>query len=141
MSFLLDTNVVSEWVKPKPDRGVVAWLEGVDEDAVFLSVVTFAELRRCVDRLPTGRRRDQLDIWVRDELPLRFTGRVLMVDEAVAEAWGRLTARSAASGRVLSAMDGFIAATAAVHALTLVTRNDGDFRHVLPAIVNPWAAG
>ncbi len=139
MSFLLDTNVVSEWVKPQPHPGVVAWLAEADEDAVFLSVVTLAELRRGIDRLPGGRRRDRLDVWLRDELPLRFTGRSLRIDEGVADAWGRLVARSEASGRAMSAMDGLIAATAMVHGLTLVTRNVADFRGVLPTIVNPWS--
>ena len=140
MSFLLDTNVVSEWVKPQPDSGVITWLAEVEEDTVFLSVVTLAELRRGVDRLPRGRRRDRLEVWLRDELPLRFTGRSLGIDEEVADAWGRLVARSEATGRAMAAMDGFIAATAEVHRLTLVTRNIADFRDVLPTIVNPWSA-
>jgi predicted nucleic acid-binding protein len=139
MSFLLDTNVVSEWARPQPHRGVIAWLAEADEDAVFLSVVTLAELRRGVDRLPGGRRRERLEVWLRDELPLRFTGRLLGIDEGVADAWGRLVARSEASGRAISAMDGFIAATAVVHGLSLVTRNVADFRGVLPTIVNPWS--
>ncbi len=138
MTFLLDTNVVSEWVRPQPHPGVITWLAEVDEDAVFLSVVTLAELRRGVDRLPCGRRRERLEVWLREELPLRFTGRSLGIDDAIADAWGRLVARSEASGRAMSSMDGFIAATAVVHGLTLVTRNAADFRGVLPTIVNPW---
>ena len=61
MTFLLDTNVVSEWVKPKPDLGVAAWLAETDEDRVFISVVTFAELRHGIERLPAGARRSRLD--------------------------------------------------------------------------------
>lgn len=139
MSFLLDTNVVSEWVKPQPHPGVVTWLAQADEDAVFLSVVTLAELRRGIDRLPSGRRRARLEVWLREELPLRFTRRTLGVDNEIADAWGRVVARSGANGRPMSAMDGFIAATAVVHRLTLVTRNVADFRGVLRAIVNPWS--
>ncbi len=139
MSFLLDTNVVSEWVKPQPHRGVITWLAEVDEDTVFLSVVTLAELRRGVDRLPGGRRKERLEVWLCDELPLRFTGRSLGIDDEIADAWGHLVARSEASGRAMSAMDGFIAATAVVHGLTLVTRNVADFRGVLAMIVNPWS--
>lgn len=139
MSFLLDTNVVSEWVKPQPHRGVNAWLVEVDEDAVFLSVVTLAELRRGVERLPGGRRKERLEVWLRHELPLRFTGRLLGIDDEIADVWGRLVARSEASGRAMTPMDGFIAATAVVHGLTLVTRNVTDFRGVLPKIVNPWS--
>src|SRR5256885_16963328 len=71
MSFLIDTNVVSEWVRPRPDSGVLAWLADADEDRVFISVVTLAELRRGIARLPQSRRRNHLDEWLRDELPLR----------------------------------------------------------------------
>src|SRR3546814_4808101 len=85
VNFLLDTNVVSEWVKPQPNAGVIAWLAEVDEDRVFMSVVTLAEIRHGIERLPAGARRKRLDTWLRDELPLRFEGRVLSVDEAVAD--------------------------------------------------------
>jgi predicted nucleic acid-binding protein len=80
VSFLIDTNVVSEWVRPRPDTKVVAWFAETDEDRVFLSVVTLAELRRGVARLPESRRRNRLDEWLRHELPLRFEGRVLAID-------------------------------------------------------------
>lgn len=138
MSFLLDTNVVSEWAKPRPDPGVVAWLTAADEDRVFLSVVSLAELRHGIDRLADGRRRRGLDAWLREDLPLRFEGRVLPVDQAIADRWGELVARREAAGRPIAAMDAFIAATASVHGLTLVTRNAADFRSVVREIVNPW---
>ena len=85
MNFMLDTNVVSEWTKPRPDSGVVDWLAQIDEDAVFLSVVTFAELRHGIERLPASKRRKQLDEWLRGELPLRFEQRILRVDGAVVD--------------------------------------------------------
>ncbi|MBX3501445.1 MAG: type II toxin-antitoxin system VapC family toxin [Alphaproteobacteria bacterium] len=138
MSFLLDTNVVSEWVRPRPDPGVVAWLAAADEDRVFLSVVSLAELRHGIDRLADGRRRHSLDAWLREQLPLRFADRILPVDRAIADRWGVLVARRDAAGRPIGAMDAFIAATAAVHGLTLVTRNAADFQSVVMEIVNPW---
>ena len=138
MSFLLDTNVVSEWVKAHPDPGVISWLAEVDEDRVFLSVVTLAELRHGIERMRTGSRRRRLDEWLRDELPLRFEGRLLSVDDAVADAWGRVVAQREVSGRSISVMDAFIAATANVHALKLVTRNESDFEIAVKEIVNPW---
>jgi predicted nucleic acid-binding protein len=138
MNFLLDTNVVSEWTKPRPDSGVVDWLSKIDEDAVFLSVVTFAELRHGIERLPASKRRKQLDEWLRGELPLRFEQRILQVDGAVADEWGRLVARHDALGRPIHAMDALIAATAQVHALTLVTRNSSDFEASVKSVVNPW---
>lgn len=138
MSFLLDTNVVSEWVKQKPDPGVITWLAEVDEDRVFLSVVTLAELRHGIERLADGQRRRRLDSWLRDELPLRFEGRVLSVDQAVADRWGEVVARREAAGRPIAIMDAFIAATANVHQLKLVTRNEADFKSAVKEIVNPW---
>lgn len=138
MNFLLDTNVVSEWTKARPDSGVVDWLAQIDEDAVFLSVVTFAELRHGIERLPASKRRKQLDEWLRSDLPLRFEQRIIQVDGAVADEWGRLVARHDALGRPIHAMDALIAATAQVHALTLVTRNTSDFEASVKSLVNPW---
>jgi len=138
MNFLLDTNVVSEWTKPRPDSGIVDWLAQIDEDAVFLSVVTFAELRHGIERLPASKRRKQLDEWLRGELPLRFEQRILLVDAAVADEWGRLVARHDALGRPIHAMDALIAATARVHDLALVTRNASDFEASVKSVVNPW---
>lgn len=141
MSFLLDTNVVSEWIRPSPDPGVVAWLAAVDEDRVFLSVVTLAELRYGIDRLAPGRRRQRLEEWLTGDLPLRFEGRLLPIDRGVADAWGRIVALREARGRPIGAMESFIAATAEAHALTLVTRNATDFESTVTRIFDPWNAG
>ena len=138
MSYLLDTNVVTEWTKPRPNPGVIKWLAQVAEDEVFLSVVTFAELWHGIERLPAGRRRRQLDEWLRGELALRFEGRIVLIDGAIADEWGRLVARQEARGRPITAKDGLIAATARVHALTLVTRNATDFQVSVKAVLNPW---
>lgn len=137
MSFLLDTNVISEWVKRRPDRGLVSWLADVDEDRVFLSVVTLAEIRHGVERLAEGARRTALEAWLHHELPLRFEGRVLAVDEWVALGWGDVVAYRDRVGRPIGVMDAFIAATAIVHALTVVTRNDRDFDGTVEHVVNP----
>ncbi len=139
MNFLLDTNIVSEWVKPHPHPGVVAWLAEADEDRVFISVITLAELRHGVERMDAGRRRNRLDEWLRDELPLRFLGRVLQIEAAVADMWGRIVARSESAGKPIGVIDAFIAATAEVHNLTLVTRNASHFESLVQAILNPWA--
>jgi predicted nucleic acid-binding protein len=138
MNFLLDTNAVSEWVKPRPNPGLIRWMESVDEDRVFLSVISLAELRYGVERMPAGARRNRLEQWLRDELPLRFEGRILAVDARVAESCGGTVSRSDALGRPMSAMDAFLSATAEVHRLSLVTRNVSDFP-LLKAVVNPWS--
>jgi len=140
VNFLLDTNLVSEWTKPHPNPGIVRWLAEADEDRVFISVVTIAELRHGVERLAAGRRRKSLNEWVEGDLPLRFDKRILPIDTATADAWGRIVAHREALGRPISAMDAFIAATAQVHKLTLATRNQADFESAVAAMVNPWSA-
>jgi toxin FitB len=139
MSFLLDTTVVSEWVKTRPNRGVVAWLAEADEDRVFISVVTLAELRYGIERMGASSRRKRLDEWLQAELPARFEGRVLSIDGIIADGWGRVVARSEAAGRPIGAMDAFIAATAEAHGMILVTRNTSDFEASLKHVINPWA--
>lgn len=138
MSFLLDTNVLSEPVKERPNPGVLAWLSKVNEDQVFVSVVTITELRYGVERLAIGKRRERLDGWLRKDLISRFEGRILPVDLRIADACSGLMARSESRGRPMDARDAFIAATADVYGLTLVTRNTSDFELTQKAIVNPW---
>ena len=137
MNFLLDTDAISEWVKPRPNPGLTGWMESADEDRIFLSAVSLAELRYGVERMATGSRRSRLEAWLGHELPLRFEGRILPIDINVADAWGKIMSRSEAAGRPMGAMDGFLAATAEVRGLTLVTRNVADFP-LLKAILNPW---
>jgi toxin FitB len=139
VTFLLDTNVVSEWVKPRPNTGVVTWLAEADEDRVFLSVISLAELRSGVANLPAGRRRDRLDSWLTGDLVDRFEGRVLAIDPPIADRWGRIVAIRNATGRPIGAMDAFLAATAVVHDLTIVTRNVADFAAIEIATLCPWS--
>jgi predicted nucleic acid-binding protein len=137
VSFLLDTNAVSEWVKPAPDSGFIGWLQMADEGSVFLSVITLAELRLGTELLPLGARRSRLESWLQEDVIDRFEGRILIADSIVADTWGRLVARGQSQGRSISAMDGFLAATAYVHSLTVVTRNTNDFIGFCE-VFNPW---
>jgi len=136
--FLLDTNVISEWVKPRPDPNVISWLAEADEDRVFVSVTSFAEIRHGIELLRDGRRRDRLIQWLNEELPARFEGRILPIDRRIAQAWGVVTARGRKSGVTLGSMDAFFAATAETHGLTLVTRNVRDFAALGIALIDPW---
>jgi toxin FitB len=138
LKFLLDTNVVSEWVKPRPNEGVVSWLANIDEASVFISVITLMELRYGIEYMPAGVRRTRLDTWLRGELPRRFDERIMQVDSAVADTCGSLMARSKRSGHAMDAMDAFIGATAMAHGLGLVTRNVADFRFLDGIVINPW---
>jgi toxin FitB len=137
MSFLLDTNAISEWIKPRPNPALIGWLESTDEDRLFLSVVSLAEVRHGIERLAMSKHRRRLEQWLQHELPLRFEDRILPVDPDIADAWGKIIARSEAMGRPMGVMDAFLAATAEAHRLTLVTRNVSDFS-LLPRILNPW---
>ena len=138
MSYLLDTDVVSEWVKPRPDPGVVAWFADVDEDQLKLSVGTIAELRYGIALLPHSARRDRLDRWLREDLQVRFANRILPIDSVIALTWVDVRAERQKIGRPISAMDALIAATAKAHGLALVTRNVSDFDGSLNAVINPW---
>ena len=138
MNFLLDTNVVSEWTKPRPDAGLVAWLADADEDRIFLSVITIAELRHGIERLPAGARRRRLDTWLTKQVPLRFEARLLVVDAETANIWGQVMARGRAAGHPPGTMDAFIAATVLRHEMTLVTRNIADFETLGVRRISPW---
>ena len=138
MNFLLDTNVLSEMQRPAPDLKVLGWLDAVDEDRVFISVASIAEVRRGIALMNGGRRRDALAAWLTNDLPARFAERILPIDHAVAERWGDLMAQSRRSGVALSVMDGFFAATALAKGLTLVTRNVRDFAAFGVSHLNPW---
>lgn len=138
MKYLLDTNLISEPMKARPNAGVVNWLSAQDEEEVFISVVTIAELRYGIERLATGKRRGILEQWVQRDLRGRFAGRILPVDTEVADVCGRLVARSEGLGHPIEARDAFIAATAEVHGLTLVTRNASDFQPTVKSILTPW---
>jgi predicted nucleic acid-binding protein len=137
MNVVLGTNAVSELVKSRPNPGLIGWMESTDEDRVFISVLTLAELRYGVERMAAGNRRSRLEEWLRDELPLRFEGGVLPVDVDVAEARGTTVSRSEAAGRPIGAMDAFLAATGEIRRLTLVTRNVSDFP-LRKTVLNPW---
>ncbi len=133
MSFLLDTNVVSE-IRRSRDPRVRGWADAVDDGELHLSVMTLGEIRTGIDRLRTHDA-DQADVFGRwlSELRTRFAGRILPVDARVADRWGRLNATASRN-----TVDSLIAATAHVHDLTVVTRNTKDFQGCDVPLVNPW---
>jgi predicted nucleic acid-binding protein len=140
LKFLLDTNVLSEARRLEPNRGVLRWLDKIDEDRAFIIVVSLAEIRRGVALMENGRGRIALAGWLSRDLPDRFAGRVLPVDEQTAFAWGELMAEAKRRGSGLASMDGLLAATALAHDLTLATRNIGDFRNLGIKLYDPWSS-
>ena len=138
--FLLDTNCISELVRSQPEARVLSWMEAADESLLYLSVLTLGEIRKGVAGLPQGKRRTRLESWLESELQVRFSGRVLSIDKAVADRWGLLAAAARRAGRPLSAIDGLLAATALHHGLTIVSRNISDFANTQVPVLNPWEA-
>lgn len=138
MSYLIDTNVLSELRRRVPDANVARWLTERPATTLYLSVLTLGELRKGIEALPeSARKRDLLD-WLEVELPTFFAGRILPIDAPVADRWGRLVA---AAGRPLPAIDGLLAATALTHGMVLVTRNLKDFQCEGLMVIDPWSTG
>ena len=137
MRYLLDTNIVSNIVKPKPSESLIAWMEEQIDQDLFIASLTVAEIRRGVLEMPAGKRRDRLDAWFAGpEGPQAlFVGRVLPFDERAALEWGRLMADGKRKGRPRSALDTIIAAIAVANDCTVVTANEKDFAGV--ETINP----
>lgn len=138
--ILLDTNVISELTRPSPDPGVVAWIASVPDEGLRLSVLTLGEIRKGVDLLEAGPRRDRVEQWLHG-LSRTFAERILPIDQRVVLCWGSISARARREGHLRPPVDSLLAATAVVHGLTLATRNVGDFAGTGAVLVNPWAAG
>ena len=135
MSYLLDTNVISETIRRQQDKSVVLWLEHIPPEALFVSVLTLGEIRKGIEKLADKKRREKLRLWLEHELPAWFEGRVLQIDLAVADRWGRLLAEA---GRPVPTIDSLLAATALHYELRLVTRNSRDFDYPGLEVINPW---
>jgi predicted nucleic acid-binding protein len=139
MRFLLDTNVVSEVVRARPDAGVMAWRTGQPAQALAVSTLTLGEIRNGIVRMQDGRRKTELNRWLFGTLPERFAGRVLPVDDPIALEWGRLTAEAELRGRKMDPVDALLVATALVRDLILVTRNERHCAGWGAPLINPWS--
>jgi hypothetical protein len=140
VTFLLDTCVISELVKPRPNEYVVRWADSVDERKLFLSVLTVGELEKGITKLQESPRKASLQEWLEHDLAERFAGRILPVDAAVAVAWGRIQGEAERMGAKLPVIDSLLTATAEIHRLTLATRNIADFDRCGATVFNPWSA-
>ena len=135
MSYLLDTKVVSELVRPKPDPNVLAWFDRTPDNVLHLSVLSLGEIRKGVENLDVSPRREKLRVWLEQELTDWFGDRLLPVDRGVADRWGIMLSLA---GRPAPTIDSLLAATALHHNLRMVTRNVDDFRFAGLEVVNPW---
>lgn len=135
MSYLLDTNIISELRRKKPNKGVLKWFEKKPASTLFLSVLTLGELRKGIESLTDSNKKIILIDWLESDLKTFFSGRILPIDEKISDKWGKLLADA---GRPLPAIDSLIGSTAAAYEMTLVTRNTKDFTHLGIAVINPW---
>jgi len=136
--YLLDTNVISELTKLRPESKVVSWFQATSEDLLYLSVFTIGEIRKGIDSLPRSNKRALLESWLANDLVLRFAGRILEVNLDIAERWGLISAQAKIAGAPLAVVDGLMAATALHYNLTLVTRNTKDVRVAGINTLDPW---
>jgi predicted nucleic acid-binding protein len=135
LSYLIDTNALSELRKRQPHPAVVGWFSERAASSLYLSVLTLGELRKGIEAMAEGSRKTALLDWLENDLPRYFAGRILPIDARITGRWGRLCAMAA---RPLPAIDSLLAATALEHGLTLVTRNLGDFDLPGVHVIDPW---
>jgi len=138
VAFLLDTNLLSEVVRPDSDERVRTWLRSLARVDSYISTLTLGEIAKGVALLPEGKRRDVLRGWLSTDLVRRFHGRILPVDAHVAELWGSLSAEAQRAGRPLPVVDGLLLATAGVHGLTFATRDTRDCAGRGVPVHDPW---
>src|SRR3954452_22992939 len=138
MNQLLDTNVISELTAARPNPRVVQWIDELDPDRVYLSVITIGELHKGIEKLPDSRRKEMLRDWLHNDLLVRFSGRILAIDIEVMLIWGTLMAQREREGKRLPARVALIAAVALHHQCCLVTRNEEYFKATGVTILSPW---
>ncbi|MEX1212371.1 MAG: type II toxin-antitoxin system VapC family toxin [Balneolales bacterium] len=138
MSYLIDTCCISELVKKRPNSNVLKWFAERDELSMYVSVITFGELRKGIEKLPNSKKKNELHRWVKEELTHRFKNRILNINMEEVNRWGEILAEAEKRGSPLPAIDSLIAATARVHDLSIVTRNTKDMEGSGVEVINPW---
>ena len=137
MKYLLDTCVISEFVKPSPNKKVISWINEIPSEMLFISVVTIGEIRKGITKLPDSKKKQKLTLWLNTILE-EYKERIISIDLTVADTWGILQGDAEKNGVPMSSIDGLIAATAYTHNLTLITRNEEDFNNSKISLINPW---
>jgi toxin FitB len=138
MKFLLDTCVISEIIRSNPANKVIEWIKKEDENNFFISVLTFGELHKGIEKLVESKRKEELHNWVENDLKERFINRTINIDLQVAMLWGKIQGIAEKTGRPMPAVDSLIAATGISNHLTVVTRNTADMKESGVPLLNPW---
>ena len=139
MNYLLDTCIVSELAKSRPNIGVIDWLKSQEPESLFVSFITIGELKKGIAKRGGDARAMALEKWLQTEILESFTDRILPVEKSVSLEWGRICGEAESIGRKRPAIDALIAATASVHKMELVTRNVEDMMGMGVSIFNPFA--
>ena len=138
MNYLLDTCLISELSKSKPDKKVVDWVLSKNETGFYISVLTFGELHKGIEKLPESKKKEELQIWIEGELKDRFQNRIIGIDMRVSILWGKIQCVAEKKGKPMPAIDSLIAATGIAHDLIVVTRNVSDMEQSGVRLLNPW---
>jgi len=138
MNYLLDTCIVSELIKNKPNKKVVSWIDSIDEMKIFLSVITIGEIEKGLSKLPNSKRKTLISEWLHEDLLIRFNNRIISLDIDTLFQWGKMSAALEQEGLKMPSIDSLIAATAKQNNFCLVTRNVNDFENCRIKLLNPW---
>ncbi len=138
MKYLLDTCVISEIIRPRADENVISWVQNQDEKSLYLSVLTFGEIEKGIEKSPDEARKRKLQLWLEEDLKERFKGRIIPINMDVAVKWGAIQGNTELSGKPMPAIDGLIAVSGLVHNCIVVTRNVSDMEQSAVELLNPW---
>ncbi len=138
MKFLLDTCVISELIKSNPNANVVNWVRENDEEGMYLSVLTFGEIAKGIEKASDSTKKQMLQSWVENDLKERFKHKIIGLDMAIVTTWGQVQGKAELAGRPMPAIDGLIAATGITHNCIVVTRNIRDMEQSGVELIDPW---
>ena len=138
MKYLLDTNIISEFISKTPNQKVVDYILTLNEEDIYLSVITIGEIKVGVEKLADGKKKDKLLYWLENDLLVRFENRIIDIDTDVMFQWAIINTQLKRLGKPLPIMDSLIGATTQAKDMTLLTRNEKDFKNLDITIVNPF---
>ncbi|OQX12371.1 MAG: VapC toxin family PIN domain ribonuclease [Thiothrix lacustris] len=138
MKYLLDTCVISEVIKREPNKNVISWLQAQDEANLFLSILTFGEIQKVIQKDTDQNRKKRLKIWVEEDLKKRFENRIIPIDLKVVTNWGSIHGLAELAGRTMPTLDGLIAVSGLTYHCIVVTRNTSDMEQSTAELFNPW---
>ena len=138
MRYLLDTCVISEIIKPQPYENVISWMRSTNEDSLYLSVLTFGEIEKDIEKALDATKKRRLKQWVEEDLKKRFDGRIIPVDLNISVKWGEVQGAAELLGKPMATIDGLIAVSGIVHNCIVVTRNTSDMEQSSVELFNPW---